>query len=372
MANATQEQIDEMRRITQENVCSCGAELQIRTNPEKDCLEVGCPIDRSHQGYIERTTYTQDMRRGAVVPVYFENQVNKRMLPNRTDLDRAIAMLKTRFPAADMDHPSAALFIMNCWRLDIDPFLGEVVPVTFASKGKKVVVTIITEDGMLSMAARGCPEKWAGTPMVEPVTDPELRKAICGESDAWVWKATGRTKDMAEGQTTSAYGWFKQWEQKKADSMGTPAADLPGNQARVRAIKRWIRENMPEAKHRMVELTSEMMERAEGVTMALEVIDAEYRVLPPGEEEDGKDKKTTGPDTKPKQKGGSLTEAQLNYIIRLAKERLGLTEAQALDSYKGLTKKAATALIEDLRAMPPENWVKPTMQDKEQKGLFEE
>lgn len=36
----TQEQWDEMKKITQENVCAiCGAELQIHTNPEKGTLE---------------------------------------------------------------------------------------------------------------------------------------------------------------------------------------------------------------------------------------------------------------------------------------------------------------------------------------------
>ncbi|GAI13529.1 unnamed protein product, partial [marine sediment metagenome] len=145
----------------------------------------------------------------------------------------------------------------------------------------------------------------------------DLKEAICNDRDGWVWKAIGRTKDMAEGQETFAYGWLKRNEWEQAKARGTPAGELPGNQARVRAIKRWVRENFPEARHKMMELTREWMSRAEGVVEAQEVIEAEYRILSVPEGEKGK--------TPPK---GLMTEAQQKFLLRLAKERLNKDEAQ--------------------------------------------
>jgi len=93
----------------------------------------------------------------------------------KDDLGRAMNLLALRYPRAIENPESAALFIMDCCRLDLDPLIqpAEVVPVPFKSrkKGKdgkeedKVTVSmVITEDGWLSMAARGCPEEWNGPP----------------------------------------------------------------------------------------------------------------------------------------------------------------------------------------------------------------
>ncbi len=365
MANVTQAEYEEMKRIVANNLCAeCGAEIQIRTNQESGNLELGCPIDRSHHGYTETETYTQAMRRGAMVPVYIEDRIKKRMLPEKADLDRMTALVATRFSAANLDHPSAAVFILDCWRLDLDPLLGEIVPITFTSKsGKKVVTPIITEDGWLSMAARGCPDKWVGAPRVEPVTDADLKEAICNDRDGWVWKATGRTKDMTEGQETFAYGWLKRKEWEQAKARGTPAGELPGNQARVRAIKRWVRENFPEARHKMMELTREWMSRAEGVVEAQDVIEAEYRILAVPEEKKGE-----------LPQKGLATEAQQKFLLSLGKERLSKDEAQMSIAceerhhkpFNKLTKKEASEWIEELRALPKEEWVQPLVQGKEQ------
>jgi len=65
---------------------------------------------------------------------------------------------------------------MDCIRLDLAPLLGEIIPVTFKSKDKKVVQPVLTEDGWLSLAARACPERWAGPPITEPVTDKEFER----------------------------------------------------------------------------------------------------------------------------------------------------------------------------------------------------
>ena len=284
----TQEQWDEMKKITQDYVCAqCGAELQIHTNPEKATIEVGC-LNREHHGWVERETYTQALRRGEEVHPAIRAAIERKMLP-RDELGRAMNLLALRYPAI-VDPPTAALFILDCTRLDLDPLISpaEAVPVPFKSRKKKgggqveekvTVQMVITEDGWLSMAARACPERWAGAPAVERVDDKDLAESLCGDPNAWLWKATGRTKDMEPGQTSSAYGYFTQKEHKKAQDWHTPAADQPGNQARVRAIKRWVRENFPECRQKMMDLTAEWFKRAEGVKAAQEYIDAEYSFI---------------------------------------------------------------------------------------------
>jgi len=292
----TQEQWDEMREIAKNNVCGiCGAELQIHTNPEKGTLEIGC-LNREHHGFIERTTYTQELRRGTELHPAIRNNIERRMiLPGGQPAGVALSMIQTRFPKADMDEPSAALFLWDCVRLDLDPLLGEIFPATFKTKDKnnvehKVVQPIISEDGWLSLAARSCTEDWAGPPRTmrleeylqtqdaykeKPYAEVkeivrEIKQDLCSDPDAYVWVAVGHRKDQDDVAT---YGWYKQSEQ------GVVAKNLPGNQARVRAIKRWVREVFPEAKSKMKEMTATWMERAKDVQEVQQIIEAEYRVV---------------------------------------------------------------------------------------------
>ncbi len=305
----TQEQWDEMKKIIRENVCpDCGAELQIHTNPEKATIEVGC-LNPEHHGYIERSTYTQELRRGAEIHPAIRNNIERKMiLPGGQPVEVALAMIQTRFPRADMDEPSAALFLWDCVRLDLDPLLGEIFPATFKVKGKdniehKVVQPIISEDGWLSLAARACPEAWVGPPKTMRLEEylsslpenkdkpreeilsiaKEIKADLCKDPEAYVWVAIGHRKDQED---TIGYGWYKKSEE------GVVAKHLPGNQARVRAIKRWVREVFPEAKAKMKEMTAAWMERAKDVKEVQQIIEAEYRVIIEPEPEG--DKKTSG------------------------------------------------------------------------------
>ncbi|GAJ04816.1 unnamed protein product, partial [marine sediment metagenome] len=88
--------------------------------------------------------------------------------------------------------------------------------------------------------------------------------------EAYVWVAIGHRKDQDD---TIGYGWYKKSEE------GVVAKNLPGNQARVRAIKRWVRETFPEAKAKMKEMTATWMERAGDVRDIQNVIEAEYHIV---------------------------------------------------------------------------------------------
>ena len=308
----TQEQWDEMKKIAQENLCGvCGAELQIHTNAEKGTIEVGC-LNREHHGYIERTTYTQEFRRGEEIHPAIRDKIERKMiLPGGQPVEVALSMIQTRFPRADMDEPSAALFLWDCVRLDLDPLLGEIFPATFKTKAKdgtekKVVQPIISEDGWLSLAARACPEAWVGPPKTMRLEEylqtqdaykektytevkeiaKEIKADLCKDPEAYVWVAIGHRKSQDD---TIGYGWYKKSEE------GVVAKNLPGNQARVRAIKRWVREVFPEAKAKMKEMTATWMERAGDVRDIQNVIEAEYHIVteepslkPEGAEETGK------------------------------------------------------------------------------------
>lgn len=319
----TQEQWDEMKDIAKNNVCGiCGAELQVHTNPENGTIEVGC-LNRDHHGWVERETYTQAMRRGAIVHPAIVSAIERKMLP-KDDLGRAMNLLALRYPRAIENPESAALFIMDCCRLDLDPLIqpAEAVPVTFKSRKKKdgeweekvTVSMIITDDGWLSMAARGCKEEWNGPPRTmrleeylttlkenegksrEEILDitREIKKSECKDEGAWCYAAIGRSKNMTED--TVIYGFFTHKDLKKSEDGKLPAFDTPGNQARVRARKKFVREVYPDCRQRMIDISREWYERSEGIKAAQEFIDAEYRFLsmPEG------DKKTV--ETKPKAK----------------------------------------------------------------------
>ena len=301
----TQQQWDEMTRITRENVCSeCGAELTIYTIPERKTLRAGCVVNKEHRGLIEKETYTQGYRRGKEVhPAIRDRIERKALLPGGYDLGTALAMVQTRFPRAELDDPSAALFITDCVRLDLDPFLGEIVPATFydSKTKRRIVQPIITEDGYLSMSARACPEEWNGPPKTMRLEDylmtleehkgkpyddikeiaKDIKKSLVKDENAEVYYAIGRRKGQAED--TFSPGWFKSSESTKETREGkeyeTIGGQAPGNQARVRAIKRFAREVYPESKAKMREMTAEWLNRAEGFDDVKNIIEAEYHIV---------------------------------------------------------------------------------------------
>ncbi|MBA7699841.1 hypothetical protein ES703_108544 [subsurface metagenome] len=229
------------------------------------------------------------------------------MVP-KDDLGRAMNLLALRYPSAIVDPPTAALFILDCARLDIDPLISpaEAVPVPFKSKKKdekgnvvaeKTTITmVITEDGWLSMAARGCKEDWVGPPrtmrleeyltsLPENKDKPreevlaiahEIKESKCNDPDAWYYVAIGKRRG---GEDTVIPGYFTHKDHGKAEKGYLPAATQPGNQARVRAIKRWVREVFPECRQKMIELTAEWYQRAEGIQAAQEYIDSEYTFI---------------------------------------------------------------------------------------------
>ena len=133
----TDEKWAEMKQIVKNNICAeCEAELTIHTIPENKTIEVGC-LNREHHGYIERTTYTAELRRGEALHPAIRDAIERKMMPS-DQLGRAMNMLALRYPSAIVDPPTAALFIMDCARLDIDPLISpaEAIPIPFKRKLK--------------------------------------------------------------------------------------------------------------------------------------------------------------------------------------------------------------------------------------------
>lgn len=357
--DVTQEQWEEMKKIVRENICpDCSAELQIHTNPEKGTLEVGC-LNRDHHGYMERETYTQSFRRGMIVHPAIQSAIEKKMVP-KDDLGRAMNLLALRFPRSIENPESAALFIMDCARLDIDPLIqpAEAVPVTFRSRKKKddgsweekvTVSMIITDDGWLSMAARGCKEDWNGPPRTMRLEEylitlkenegktreeilniaREIKKSECKDPEAWAYVAIGRSKTMTED--TVIYGFFPHKDLEKAEKGTLPAFDTPGNQARVRARKKFVREVYPDCRQRMIDMGREWYERSDGIKAAQEFIDAEYSLLsmPEGDEKEGEKGGAAAPSDK--SQGEPIVEDQEGFnidptFIRDSKEALKWTD----------------------------------------------
>jgi len=297
----TQEIWDDWAALIRGQECAvCSGQLTIRTVPERAAMALGC-TDPEHSGFRQRTTYTEEYRRGAEVYSAIRDNIEAKMTA-KADLQRSINLLALRFPSAIRDVAGAALFINDCMRLGLDPLIqpAEAVPIPFKTKDKAgrektTVAMVVTEDGALSMAARGCREEYDGSPATIPLLDylmhehsqrpiEELKEMarrtaqeLCDDPDAYVWVALGKRRSATGIQPV--YGYYTTAEHKKAQDNKLPAGTQPGNQARVRAIKRWVRENFPEARQKMIEYTSVLHRRSEGAKEAQEILDAEYTFI---------------------------------------------------------------------------------------------
>ena len=337
----TQEQYEEMKKIARDFVCSeCGGELQVHTVPEREVIRVGC-LNLDHHGYVERLTYTQAYRRGEEVHPAIKEAIEKKSL-ERMGLERAMNLLALRYPDAIRDPPTASLFIYDCARLGLESLISpaEAIPVVFTSRKKKrgadgkiikdregkpvieekeTVQMVITGDGWLSMAARGCKEDWVGPPKVIRLEDylftlPEhkarpyeqiqqiasdIKLSECKDKEAWYYLAIGKRRGMTEDAVVP--GYFTHKDMEKAEKARLPAASEPGNQATWRAQKKWVRKVFPECRQKMLDLTREWLQRAEGIQEAQEYIDAEYALisLPEGDEKIGVKEEEGGGGRKP-------------------------------------------------------------------------
>ncbi len=319
-----------------------------------------CTQSQEHTGLVEKESLTQAHRRGAALPVAMAQEIDKRGWARRGALAvrepyRLAPILTARFPQLEkVNQGAVTLFAVQCLGMGLDPLLGEVYPLPFRNSktDQYVVVPLISEQGYGSLAARACPEAWNGPPTAERVTDPGLKEDLCGDPEAWMWSATGRRKDWEPGREFTTYGWVTHKQQEKAKADGTPAGELPGNQARVRAVKRWYWESYPEASSQLRTSRQALVEEADGIPEALEVIDAEYRVVE-GAAGHGQPQ---AQGSAPGQQVHMASEAQVRHITSLAKERgIGLEELCQMagrEQIGDLTMSGASAFIDLLKAEP--------------------
>ena len=269
----------EMRQLARTHRCGeCRARLSVAWGGAFGVNQyvLRCGRDLGHETLVKERN-TRRLADGKEYDMTTQRAITE---PTELQLDvaRSIVLIQERFAGAKLDRPAATRFLYDCMRQGLDPLLGEAAPIVFGGRDGKpqTTVTIITELGYLSLAARTCPGDFIGPPQTRPVTDPEFREAICGDREAHVWEATGRRKG---GDLISTWGWItiKEIDADKDDKTGvpkTPKGKLPGNQARVRAIKRWARETFPEAQHKALVIFQGSMERlrAEGQPQEIEEI----------------------------------------------------------------------------------------------------
>ncbi|GAJ07553.1 unnamed protein product, partial [marine sediment metagenome] len=108
----------------------------------------------------------------------------------------------------------------------------------------------------------------------------DMKQDVCGDPDAYFWVARGKLNiggDIIE--TAPTYGWLKTSDIQTDKAKRTPKDYLPGNQARVRAIKRWVRETFPEAKAKMKVITAEWLTRGKDIEDVQQIVEAEYHIV---------------------------------------------------------------------------------------------
>jgi len=236
-----------------------------------------------------------------------------------------------------------------------------------------VVQPIISEDGWLSLAARACPDQWAGPPrtmrleeylqMQDAYKDKpyaevkeiakEIKDDLCSDPNAYVWVAIGHRKDQED---TIGYGWYKKSED------GIVAKNLPGNQARVRAIKRWVREVFPEAKSKMKDMTATWMERAGDVRDIQNVIEAEYHIVTEEPPAKLKGSEKTVEDAPPGQEsegdGFNIDLTWLNENLKVINWTEDTTKTWLVSQYKVSSTGTLEAVLKRLTRTQAEEFIK--------------
>jgi len=288
----------ELEHIAATHVCAeCLGLLVTPWDSTANQIVLRCGTNKAHTGFQKVPSYMELWRRGQPIPPEIKANLESKYgrlhmtqdpgtqvattTPGALSVEKPSVLaliVSERWP--DLEGKAVMLFCYHCIRMGLDPLLGEIVPTVFrVDKGtKQVLVPIITEMGMGSLAARARPEAWNGPPSVELVTDQELREAVSGDPDAIVWKATGRRRDWEPGREYSTYGWITRSQMAEAVEKKKPSGELPGNQARVRAIKRWIMEAYPESASIVRGMASQIKAESEGADEALDIIEAEYTV----------------------------------------------------------------------------------------------
>lgn len=296
------------KEFTKSHVCAeCGGALELPWGGSYgiEGYILRCGQNAAHGGMVKKQTLTALHRQGIVLHPSIASNIEKRMLAGGHRTRTALAAVQAKYPSANLDDPSAALFLYDCWTLNLDPLLGEIIPVTFqvtdkaSGQKRKIVTPIITEEGACSLAAQACPESWNGPPSTTTLEEyyftkhsrkgvnvistliKQTKKSLCGDEEAEVWVAYGRRKGMTEDRET--YGWVTTLQVREASEKRLPWALLPGNQARVRAVKRWVKLVYPEAKANMREITANLLRRGGDVEEVKAIIEGEYLML--GEDE---------------------------------------------------------------------------------------
>lgn len=275
---------EQLRQMQRTNDCGeCGSELTIRVDKVSGVYELVCarfPLEHNQQNFqVAEPPGMLATRDGETA-----GQLGlARYMSNETEARRAILAVQTKFQAQNLTILESAYFLGEYFNRGVNPLVGEAVPAAFRNKDQRdrQIVLIETEQGVLSIAKRGDPARYVSTPNVQPIMDAEKREAICGDPKAHVWEAKG--KIMVNDQmidSAPTWGWVLS---KDFDSprMAQIAKDNLPNQARVRAIKRWTKENFPDS----FSVVAEQYQRNtggdyEGEDLVVHVIDQRLEVLP--------------------------------------------------------------------------------------------
>ncbi len=81
-----------------------------------------CGQEPSRKGLMEQESHLQAIRRGAIVPQVVEDRIGKRMLPEKADLDRLIALVATGFAKADLGQSLNGYLYPGLLALGHEPF----------------------------------------------------------------------------------------------------------------------------------------------------------------------------------------------------------------------------------------------------------
>ena len=239
----------------QGTVCAdCGGDFMHKTDPDGE-PGWACAKDSEHIGYKSGADLAM-LRDEAMVHSPYPGV--QRHMAKRSPIFAGAgdAVIMHRLMTRSKLNPwQAAAFLVHAKTLQLDPFLGQIAPLTFkegnqggqhVNPDSRTLEIMITEKGIAALAYRTEPDEFIGNPRLKALTEEEKVEHGWEKDDVAYW-ARGRKRTWPQDYETEVAARVTKDEIRTWESQGVPAGKDPHHHCRKRVTRRWYEENYPDA-----------------------------------------------------------------------------------------------------------------------------
>lgn len=211
-----------------------------------------CSENWEHKTRKRIKSATELYREGVGMPAYMNQHFERQEAGGMT--------LQVMQKTWQLKHPNlsdAGAYIAALYSLELglDPRFNEIACLEFKVTGEKseqkitVPQVMITEKGWQRLAVRHCPDLFVAAPVVEMITDKDMKRDLGAQPEDFVAIGHGRLRtDTEDMPSRKSLGIYKAHEYENAKkSSHKPGGSFPMNQAMVRASRHWYEDNLPQA-----------------------------------------------------------------------------------------------------------------------------